>query len=250
MFNTILYQPLLSILTFLTTIFGGSLGFAIIALTILIRTVLIPLSLPALKSAKKLKDLKPHLDNLKKKHAKDAKRLQQEQLNLYKEHGVNPAAGCLPTIAQFAVLIALYRVFIDFIQNGNGETFSANMSFLWFDLSKPDPFYILPVLAAGSQLLMSQMLMVGKEHHKTEELKAIKNKEKEESSQEMAETIQQQMLYVMPVMTGVIALSFPSGLAVYWVTTTIFSIVQQYVISGPGGLIQLAAKIKGIKEKL
>jgi YidC/Oxa1 family membrane protein insertase len=251
MFKTLLYQPILSILIFLTGILGGSFGLAIIALTLLIRTVLIPLTLPAMRSAKKMKDLKPHLDDLKKKHAKDKKRLQQEQLNLYKEHGVNPAAGCLPTIVQFAILIALYRVFIDFIQNGGVDAVKVNMQFLWLNLSEPDPFYILPLMAAGSQLLLSQMLMTAKEHHKMKDLKKkAKEKEKtgEEDTQEMAETLQQQMLYVMPVMTGIIALRFPSGLALYWVATTLFSLIQQYVISGPGGLATIIERL-GLRTK-
>ena len=251
MFNTFLYQPIFKILIFLTGILGGSFGLAIIALTLMIRTALIPLTLPSMKSAKKMKELKPRLDELKKKHSKDKRRLQQEQLNLYKEHGVNPAAGCLPTIVQFMILIALYRVFIDFIQNGGVDSLSVNMQFILLDLSKPDPLYILPLMAGGTQLLLSQMLMTGKEHHKVEDLKKkARDKEKKlqkgsdgEDTLEMAETLQQQMLYVMPVMTVIIALRFPSGLALYWVATTLFSLVQQYILSGPGGLAKVFEKL-------
>jgi YidC/Oxa1 family membrane protein insertase len=256
MFNTFLYQPLFKILIFLTGILGGSFGLAIIALTLIIRTALIPLTLPSIRSAQKMKDLKPRLDELKKKHSKDKRRLQQEQLNLYKEHGVNPAAGCLPTIVQFLILIALYRVFIDFIQNGGVDSLVTNMQFLWLDLSKPDPLYILPLMAGGTQLLLSQMLMTGKERHEVEDLRK-KAREKEKKLQkgsdeggtlEMAETLQQQMLYVMPVMTALIALRFPSGLALYWVATTLFSLVQQYIVSGPGGLTAIFEKLQFAKK--
>ncbi|MCH7951638.1 membrane protein insertase YidC [Patescibacteria group bacterium] len=253
-FNTLLYQPLLQTLTFLTNVLGGSFGFAIIALTFLLRTAMIPLTLPTMRSAQKMKDIKPHLDELKRKHGKDKKRFQKEQLNLYKEHGINPAAGCLPTIVQFAILIAMYRVFIDFIENGNGGGIAADMQFLWLDLTKPDPLYILPLVAGGTQLILSQMLMAGKEHHKSEDLKksarekqergAKKAKADEDKTLDMAGAMQKQMLYVMPLMTGLIALSFPSGLALYWVATTIFSLVQQYVISGPGGLATVVEKLR------
>ncbi|EKD32755.1 MAG: hypothetical protein ACD_76C00153G0003, partial [uncultured bacterium] len=81
-FNTLLYQPILKVLVYLTHLLGGSFGLAIIALTLLIRLVLIPLTLPAMKSAQKMKELKPRLDELKKKHAKDKRQLQIEQLNL------------------------------------------------------------------------------------------------------------------------------------------------------------------------
>lgn len=248
MFNTFLYQPLLSTLVFLTELFQGNFGLAIIALTVLIRAVLVPISLPSLKSAQKIKELKPDLDKIKKKFAKDKKRLQQEQLNLYKQHGVNPAAGCLPTIVQFAILIALYRVFIDFINNGSIDSLAINMNFFWLDLSKPDPLYILPILAGASQFILSKMIVGGREHHSKEEIKKKsqekKKKEGKESSLDMGEAMQQQMLYIMPVMTAVIAWRFPSGLAVYWVTTTLFSLVQQYFISGPGELATFFKRIK------
>jgi YidC/Oxa1 family membrane protein insertase len=244
MFDSLLYQPLLKTLIFLTNLFGGSLALAIIVLTIIIRTILIPLSLPALKSAQKIREIKPKLDELKRKHGKDVKKLQQAQLSLYKEYGINPASGCLPTIAQIAVLIALYKVFIDFIQNGNGNYLAADMNFFWLDLAKPDPYYVMPILAALTQLILSLMLMPGTEHHTQQQIKSKSEDQKQESSMEMAETIQQQMIFMMPIMTGVIALSFPAGLALYWIITTVFSIGQQYFISGPGGLIKITKFLK------
>lgn len=251
MFNTLLYEPLLKVLLFLTNLVQGNFGFAIILLTILIRAALIPLSLPAMRSANKMKSLKPLLDELKKKHAKDKKLLQQKQLELYKEHGVNPAAGCLPTLVQFAILIALYRVFINFLENNGVDSISFSMNFFWLDLSKPDNFYILPVIAGASQLILSKMLMGAREHHSKKDLKVKaqkKEKDSEGSMQDMAEAMQQQMLYVMPVMTVLIALRLPSGLAVYWVTTTLFSLVQQYFVSGAGGLTPILNKFK--REKI
>lgn len=229
MFNTFLYQPLFQSLLFLTKILGGSLGLSIIALTLLLRFVLIPLTIPSLRSAQKIKDLKPELDKLKAKYGDDKKQLQMEQLKLYQQHGVNPAAGCLPTLIQFAILIAMYQVLMDFITK-NGALGGINLNFLWFNVSQPDPIYILPLLTGVSQLLLSLMLSPAIEHH-PETTKA-----KTEDVQEMAETMQQQMLFIMPVMTAVLALRFPSGLALYWLITTIFSAVQQYFVSGWGGL--------------
>ena len=112
MYQTYIYQPILSTLTWLYSATGNNLGFAIIALTLLVRTVLIPFTLPQMKSAKKMAALKPELDALKKKHGSDAKLLQQKTLELYQKNQINPAAGCLPFIAQFIVLIALYQVFM------------------------------------------------------------------------------------------------------------------------------------------
>ena len=255
MFNTLLYQPLLKILIVLTGVFGGSFGWAIIALTAMIRTILLPLSLPAMRSAQKMQNLKPQLDELKKRHSGDKRRLQQEQLQLFKQEGINPAAGCLPTLIQFAVLIALYRVFMDFIEKGKLDSSSANLNFFYLNLARPDHLYILPILAGVTQLLLSVMLMPGKEHHTTEDLtrkarekEGLEKKDKEEDVQDMASAMQQQMLYVMPVMTALIALKLPSGLAVYWVATTLFSIGQQYLVSGLGGLRPWVEKLAGRRK--
>lgn len=227
MFDTYLYQPIFNTLIFLTGVLGGNFGLGIISLTILLRSALLPLTLPSLRSAQKIRDLKPELDRLKKRHKKDKTSLQKAQLGLYKQHGVNPTAGCLPNILQFIILIALYRVFINSLQNG---TDGINLQFLWLDLSKPDPLYILPAVAGLVQLFLSLMISPAIEHHQE------KTKKKTADIKDMAETMQQQMMFIMPVMTVVIALRFPSGLALYWVATTLFSLGQQYYLSGLGGL--------------
>lgn len=226
MFNTLLYQPILTTLTYLANFFQGNLGLAILALTLILRTILAPLTIPSLRSAQKLRDLKPELDKLKSKH-KDKTTLQKAQLELYQKHGINPAAGCLPNVLQLIILIALYQVFMNSLKDGSTNF---NTHFLWLNLTTPDPLYILPLLAGISQLFLSLMISPGIEHHPEKTLK------KTEDTQDMAETIQQQMLFMMPIMTGFIALRFPSGLALYWVTTTVFSAVQQYFVSGWGGL--------------
>jgi YidC/Oxa1 family membrane protein insertase len=242
MFNFI-NNSILQTLTFFYQFLGGNLGLAIIALTLFIRSILIPITLPSLRSAKKMQALKPALDNLKKKHKNDKKKLQQAQMALYKKNNINPAAGCLPQIAQIIVLISLYRVLMDFIDQDVVNGLALNLKFLWLDLSQPDPLYILPVLAGLFQLVFSIVMQTGL---KTE-VKAPKNKskkQKEEDNLEMAQTMQKQMLYTMPLMTTIIALKFPSGLALYWTISTVFSLVQQLIVSGPGGLIPLLNKFK------
>lgn len=244
LFNTLLYTPIVNILIFLYHGLGDSFGLAIIALTLTLRGVTIPLTIPALKSQKKLQNLQPELAKLKKKHT-DKKQLQLAQLELYKQHGVNPGAGCLPQILQVVVLIALYQAFLKFINGDQIDGSAINMRFLWLDLSKPDPFYILPVLAGLSQLFYSFMLRPGTEHsHSSTSPKSLKSRKQKEDEKDMAEEIQSQMTFMMPVMTVLISLKFPSGLALYWVVTTIFSVVQQWFITGPGGLLYYFAKLK------
>ncbi|MCE7897832.1 MAG: hypothetical protein DPW11_03655 [bacterium] len=244
MYQTLIYQPILNTLTWLYSVMGDNLGFAIIVLTLLVRSILIPFTLPQMKSAKKMAALKPELDALKRKHGSDSKLLQQKTLELYQKNKINPAAGCLPFIAQFVVLIALYQVFMNTLGgNGMGEI---NSLFLWWDLKVKDSTYVLPVLAGVLQLITSVALLPAIEN---EPSKRDGTKEQKEDVAEMAQTMQQQMVFMMPIMTIIFSLQFPSGLALYWVITTAFSLVQQLIVSGPGGLALYWAKISKMFNK-
>src|SRR3989339_810429 len=157
MYHQFIYQPILNTLLWFYQITGHNLGLAIILLTLIVRGILIPFTLPQLKSAKKLAALKPELDALKKKHGHDKQLFQQKQLEFYKTHNVNPAAGCLPFIAQFVVLIALYQVFMKTLGgDGMGEI---NTAFFLWDLKSKDTTYILPALAGILQLGSSLALL-------------------------------------------------------------------------------------------
>lgn len=232
LYNLLFYQPILNALVFFYKVLGN-FGLAIILLTLFIRGLLIPLTLPAIRSAKKMKDLAPELEKIKKKYGKDKKRLQQEQLKFYKAQGINPASGCLPYILQFFVLIALYRAFMFFIAGGGeigGLVVSTN--FLWFNLTEPDKYLALPILAGASQLILSKMMITKTPRSALTELK-LRNKQKKKKD-DMAETMgemQKQMMYLMPLMTVFIGARLPSGLALYWVATTLFSVGQQYIVA-------------------
>jgi len=244
MYHTYIYQPILNSLLWLYQLTGQNLGFAIILLTLVVRGILVPFTLPQLKSAKKMASLKPELDALKKKHGHDAKLFQQKQMEFYKTHNVNPAAGCLPFIAQFVVLIALYQVFMNTLGgNGMGEV---NSTFFLWDLKSKDTTYILPVLAGVLQFIMSLTILPAVENQPE---KRPGTKEEKQDVAEMATTMQQQMVFMMPIMTVIFSIQFPSGLALYWVITTAFSLVQQLVVSGPGALLTYAKKFNLIKGK-
>jgi YidC/Oxa1 family membrane protein insertase len=244
MYNQFIYQPILNTLLWLYQATGSNLGFAIILLTLVVRGILIPFTLPQLKSAKKMATLKPELDALKKKHGHNAKLFQQKQMEFYKTHNVNPAAGCLPFIAQFVVLIALYQVFMSTLGgNGMGEV---NSTFLFWDLKAKDTTYVLPVLAGLLQFIMSLTILPAVEN---EPEKRPGTKEDKQDVADMATTMQQQMVFMMPIMTVIFSIQFPAGLALYWVITTAFSLVQQLMVSGPGALLIYAKKYKIIKGK-
>jgi YidC/Oxa1 family membrane protein insertase len=133
LWNQLLIWPIVNVLIAFYKVFEwlhipGPLGFAIILLTIVFRLVLYPLTKVQLASAKKMQNLKPHLDAINAKHKGDKTALQQAQLALYKEHGVNPAAGCLPMLVQLPILIALYNVFYEVLNNGNLEKLVATLN--------------------------------------------------------------------------------------------------------------------------
>jgi len=230
--NTILYQPLLNLLIIFYNFLGHNMGLAIIALTILVRLFLLPSTRRSLLAQKKLKDMQPELDRIKKDHGHDKQKLTQATMELYQKHGVNPLSSCLPLLIQFPIFIALYRVFLQFnqmLQKNMLYPFvhkpeAINTHFLWLDLSKPDYLYILPILAGLS--LFWQTKMVAPEQPS---LPANADSQGEQMEQ-FQKMLSKQMLYLFPVMTVFIALKLPSALALYWIITTLFGIVQQYLI--------------------
>jgi len=267
LWHTFLYQPLVNGLIFLYRVFGN-LGLAVVTLTLIIRGLLVPLTLSSLKAAKKMRELAPEIEKLKKKYGKDRQKFAQAQMELYRQHGANPAAGCLPQIVQLIVLIALYRAFGQVLQV-DGDVIAKlnqvlypslqlpletviNTRFFYLNLSHPDVFrlpglnFSLPglflILAALVQFLSSKMMAPAVA---ASQKKAAKTPEK---TDDMATSMQSQMLYMFPLMTILIGYSFPSGLVLYWFIFSLFTAVQQYLVGGWGGLTPWVAKI-GIKNE-
>lgn len=260
-FDVFLTTPILNLLVIYykileTLSIPGALGFAIILLTVTVRLMLWPLTTAQLKSAQKMAALKPHLDQIKVTHGHDKIRHQQEVTKLYKEHGVNPLAGCLPAILQIPVFIALYNVLLkivnptqDFLTTINQSIYFSNfhlekvpnISFLGFNLSsKPSDwqqagFLLLsiPVLTALFQFIQSKMMAPVANTHPSSPVK--KSTDKPELEDTMSQ-MQSQMVLIMPAMIGFLSYGFPVGLSLYWNTFTIIGIVQQYLIAGPGAL--------------
>lgn len=227
----------ISILVFLYSIFNN-LGLTIIVFTILVRLVLLPLTLPSVKSSKKMQELQPEIKKLKEKYGKDKQGLALAQSQLYKSYNINPLAGCLPQLLQLFILVVLYQAIIKLF---NSPELNFNLNFLWVNLSQSDPIYVLPVIAGVTQFLLSLMISPATQTRdvvkNNSSLKPIQEaNKKEEDIAEMATTMQQQMIFLMPIMTIVIALKLPSGLALYWIAGTVITMVTQYFVSGWGGL--------------
>lgn len=250
LFHTVLVIPVVNTLLFFNFLFAsihlpGSFGFAIIALTVAIRMLLNPASKQQLELAKRMQEAKPHLDKLTEKHKDDKKKLQEEQMKLYKEMGVNPAAGCLYALVQIPVFIGLYNALNMFLAHGPFEkvasvinkvvyfdflkTASINPWFFGFNVGvAPSTFaqsgihyLIIPVITAVLQYYQvkvttaQQATVVKKDTKKELEKKA-----------DMQSMMSSQMLYIFPLMIGYFAYALPVGLSLYWNIFSLFTIFQ------------------------
>lgn len=264
LWHLVLYQPLVNALIFLYQLLFHNFGLAIIVLTVAIRLLLLPLTRSSMQAASKMRELAPEIERLKKKYGKDQQAFAKAQMELYKQHGANPAAGCLPQIIQLIVLIALYQAFIqvlrvdgDVIQKLNEVLYPQlqlapetviNTKFLYLDLGTPDVFHLsgIPIplpgffllAAALAQLVYSKMMMPAIAVAKKEAAKTPG------MADDMATSMQSQMTYMFPLMTLLIGYSFPSGLVLYWLTFSLLMAVQQYFIGGWGGLEPWLRKLK------
>lgn len=255
--NQFLIWPIVNILVALYKFFEwlhvpGPMGFAIIGMTIAIRLLLYPLMKQQMVSAKKMAGLKPHLDAINAKHKDDKKKLQQAQLDLYKQHGVNPAAGCLPLLVQMPVLIALYNVFYQVLGNGNLTKLieeinvilyspalqlnSLDLAFFGINLGiKPSAWQSkgwwllsVPLLTGLLQWWQSKLMMPSPAiSDKQKVISGPDEKKKEEKKEDVGVEMQKQMAIMTPIMFGFFAFQFPLGLSLYWNVFGLFGIMQQ-----------------------
>jgi YidC/Oxa1 family membrane protein insertase len=256
-FNTIFVIPILNLLVifyklFLSINLPGAFGFAIIALTVAVRLLFQPFFKKQMETAKKMQELKPHLDKLSDKHKNDKKQLQAEQLKMYQQHGINPTSGCLVMIIQLPVFIALYNTLNLFLANGQAEkTIMAINKVLylpilkiqsidpWFfglDLVKSpkqagDWYYLLIPLITGILQYFQALSSMPTSSAKASEVKqATDNKhdkdKKEEGKGDFQKAMNTQMKYMFPIMIGWFAYTLPVGLSLYWNVFSIMGIMQ------------------------
>ena len=232
--NLIILSPLINVLIMLSHYLFNSFGLTIIVLTILIRAAMYPLMRRQLRATKAMQTIQAQVAELQKKYAKDKQKLAQEQMKLYKQTGMNPL-GCLwPMLIQFPVWIALYQSIMKVLATAPEDFLSLSKylytswplvfsqvplgsRFLWLDLATPDnKWLILPILVGVTQWVQQKMT-------------TLPTADPKQQSQS------QMMLWMMPIMFVFLTMSFPSGLAIYWLTSNIISIVMQYFVTGWGG---------------
>ncbi len=226
MFTTFVVQPLYNLLVASYNLLGHDLGLAIIALTVLIRVVLYPLSQAALKSQAAMQVLQPKLKELQAKHKGDREALARATMQLYRESKVNPLSSCLPVLIQLPFLIGIYWALQSAV---NGSSFELLYPFVrhpgtlnqtafgFLPIAKPS--IVLAVIAGAAQWWTTRMLMV----KRPPPAAAAKGGKDED----MMSMMNKQMTVMMPIMTVVIGVTLPAGLTLYWFVTTALQGVQQ-----------------------
>ncbi|MGQ9849395.1 MAG: YidC/Oxa1 family membrane protein insertase [Aggregatilineaceae bacterium] len=247
----IIVNPFITILLFLYQLLGGNVVLAIVVFTILIRLATYPLTIKQQRSTKAMQELQPELKKLQEKYKNDRERLAQEQWELYRKHGVNPLAGCLPLLIQLPIMLALYRAIVATLAATPTQLLDlanrlwiANLSaqvplsnkFLWLNLAVPDPLYVLPVLVVVTTWLQQKLLMPATPSGGTGDRQA-----------DQTAQISRQMMLIMPLMFGFFSLSFASGLSIYFIASNLIGI-GQYALMGRLDLKQLAGlKLKPVQ---
>ena len=224
-FNEALARPLFNLLVFTyNTVPGHDFGIAIILVTVFLRVLLYPLSDKALKSQKALQELQPKIKEVQKKF-KNKEEQARAMMEFYKEHKVSPFSGCLPLLIQLPILIALYRVFLTgldpnslsslypFIQNPG----SLNPMFMGL-VNLAQPSHVLAVLAGLSQFLQAKTAFTQPSMPAG-------------PGGDFSKSMQQSMIYMMPLFMIFIAWKLPAGLGLYWVITMLFSFGQQIMVN-------------------
>ena len=226
-FNTILYRPLFNDLVILYQLIPGhDFGVAVILLTILTRLIIYPFMAQSLRSQKVLTDLQPKIQEIQDKYKDDKEKQAQAIMETYRKEKINPFGGCLPLLIQLPILIALYQVFWRGLR-------PEEMTNLYNFVPQPgiiDPTFlgiinlgqaslVLAILAGITQFFQTKMI--------TPKTSKVKSKE---GMAQFSGMMQKQMLYFFPIFTVLILLKLPAAIALYWIVTALFSILQQYLI--------------------
>ncbi|NMP17835.1 MULTISPECIES: membrane protein insertase YidC [unclassified Thalassotalea] len=192
-------------------------GVAIIMITIVVKTLMYPLTKTQYTSMAKMRKIQPKMAALKERYGDDRQKMSQSMMELYRKEKVNPAGGCLPLILQMPIFLALYWVFMESVELRHAE-FA-----LWItDLSSKDPYYILPILMGASMFLMQKL-----------------------QPAMTTDPMQQKMMQWMPVFFTFFFLWFPSGLVLYWLVSNVITIIQMLIIFKSIEKAEEQAKLKG-----
>ncbi len=204
---TIVAKPIYWLLEKLHAVVGNW-GWAIVLLTLLIKTIFFPLQAASYKSMARMKAVTPRLTAIRERYGNDRVKMNQAMMELYKTEKINPLGGCLPIVVQIPVFIALYWVLLASVEMRNAPWIG------WIhDLSAPDPYFILPLVMAGTMFIQVKL------------------------NPTPPDPIQAKMMMIMPLVFSVMFFFFPAGLVLYWLVNNVYSIAQQWVINKKLGVL-------------
>lgn len=250
--TAIIYQPLYNVLLFFYSIIPD-FGISIILLTLLVRFALVPIYKKQLATQKTMQILQPKIKALNEKYKNNKEQQTKALMELYKEHKANPFSGCLPIIVQMFFLFGIFRVLTNISKDGGvvsvidkysfiGSPEKINTLFLGFiDLASTNAIYLktffhdislvitsnpshvlLAILAAVAQYFQTKMMMANQPAQKTEN--------SDSQQPDIAQMMSKQMLVIGPLLTLYMGIQFPAGLALYWLTGTLFMLIQQVML--------------------
>jgi YidC/Oxa1 family membrane protein insertase len=195
-------KPLFALLSWLHGIFGNW-GWSIVALTIIIRIVLYPLTYKGMVSMQKIKEIAPKIKEVQARYKGDPQRTNAAVMDMYKKHGANPLGGCLPMLLQIPVFFAIYRVLLNAVELQGAEWA------LWInDLSRMDTYYVLPILMGASMYYQQKL-----------------------TPNNFTDPMQEKVFKFLPIIFTFFFITFPAGLVLYWLVNNIFSIAQQFIVN-------------------
>jgi len=228
------------LIAFTALVPGGYVWVAVVLITVLLRLIFLKPSLDMVKIQHRQKELQPHVDKLREIHKDDKKTQQQAIMDLYKKEGFNPLSGCLPMIVQLVVLIGFYRIFTkigltggvhaDLLYSFTPRPDTVNTGFLGYDLAqtvvqltkggglKGTLAFAFPAVTAATQLIQSL------------QARSLQPKPAAGKRGDFSQALTGQMTYLFPIMAGYISYTLNAALSIYWITQTVFMIVQQVVI--------------------
>ena len=218
-FFTFIAAPMFSVLYWLHGIFGNW-GWAIIALTLIIRLLMFPLTYKGMVSMQKMKEIAPKIKEIQAKHKGDPQRMNAAVMEAYKKHGANPLGGCLPMLLQIPIFFAIYRVLLNAVELQGASWL------VWSDLSRMDPWFVLPILM-GATMWYQQHI----------------------TPNTFTDPMQAKLFKWLPVIFTFFFLTFPAGLVLYWLVNNLFSIAQQYMVNKQFETAKAERQDKSVTEK-
>lgn len=249
LYRNLITKPLFNILVFFVDwLPNHSFGISIILLTLVVRTLLLVPNQKAMKSQRELQKIQPKLTELKAKYKDNQQMMAMKTMELYKSHKINPMGSCLPILLQMPFLIGLYHIvqtglaphmayFLYTFQQNVDLTIIDNM-FLSMDLTEPNQ-YVLPLVVGVAQWVAFRMTMIRQKktqaaNKKDGSLNKSGTKEEGINMQDQMAQMNVIMQWALPVMIAFFTSVMPAGVGIYWVTSTLFGIAQQWVVNHEG----------------